>query len=80
MHKPRFSVLSALLSAGRVMAGMIIPSKKMGEPGTQMYRVAAGKNYVSRSCYTPGGRNRNCGDRGISPKSFHRHQKALGNV
>lgn len=34
----------------------------------QRYYVPAGKRYVSRSRYTPGGPNRNCGDRGISPK------------
>lgn len=36
------------------------------------YRIPTGKIYASRSRYTPGGPHRNCGDRGISPKSLIR--------
>lgn len=80
MHRPRFSFLSALMAAGRVVAGAIMPGPTPDSQGRQLYKLAGGKNYVSRSCYTPAGARRNCGDRGISPKSFARRQKALGNV
>lgn len=72
MHKPRFSVLSALLSAGRVIAGSLMPDRSEPTGQRQLYHLASGKNYVSRSRYTPGGPNRNCGARGISPKSVKR--------
>ncbi len=72
MHKPRFSFLSALLMAGRVLAGAMVPDKREPSGYRQTYRLASGKNYVSRSRYTPGGPNRNCGDRGISPKLLKR--------
>lgn len=72
MHKPRFSMLGALLGLGRVLAGALVPDTREPSGFRQTYRLASGKNYVSRSRYTPGGPNRNCGERGISPKLLKR--------
>lgn len=70
----KFSALAALAAMGRVVAGALIPQPSGA--AHQSWRIAAGRNYVSRSYYTPGGPNRNCGDRGISPKSVARRARA----
>lgn len=69
MHKPRFSLIDALAAMGRISAGPMAI-----EGVAQKYHLAAGRNYVSRSRYVPGGSRRNCGDRGISPKKLRRAQ------
>ena len=59
-----------LLSMGQLLFPIMLDN------GTRRHetrhRLASGKIYVSRSRYTPGGANRNCGDRGISPKRLTR--------
>lgn len=66
------SLLSGLGLIG--MGDRLFPS--LANPGHMetRYRIPDGKIYASRSRYTPGGPHRNCGDRGISPKSVARRQ------
>lgn len=43
--------------------------------GLKYLSLLAANGLASIARYTPGGPNRNCGDRGISPKSVLRRQR-----
>lgn len=65
MHKPSrtSTTLITLVQAFGFAAGPLPVGDR-----PQRYYIPGGRIYRSRSRYTPAGPNRNCGERGISPK------------
>lgn len=77
MKKMLLAAAAGMAAALGATGPLVVDPSPVTKPEKRQKRRAHA-HYVgvggSRSCYTPAGPHRNCGDRGISPKSVARHQ------